>query len=307
MSFPESNNLPLVTVVIPCYNHAEYIAETIESVIKQDYSNIELIIVDDGSSDDSAKVIEDYVSRCDERFVNFKFYSRENIGLSATLNEMLEWATGKYFSGIASDDILLHDKISTQVAYLEQHDNCEILAGYVQKIDENNNFIDSLPKLEAKSFTFNDVYLQRYSLPAPTTMYRTYTLKAIGYKTGFVLEDWYMLLAILKNGGEAILLPKFTTLYRIHEGNTHGNISLMFTEQIRVIEYFKPHVSVIDYRLVYGRVLSAYIFKSIKSKSLRQIKLLINDLRGQFVFNLISIFIFIFFLPGSFFSHFLSR
>jgi len=305
MSVLESHNLPLVTVVIPCYNHSEYIAKTIESVIRQDYSNIELIIVDDGSSDDSAKVIESYVASCNERFVNFKFYSRENIGLSATLNEMLEWATGKYFSGIASDDILLHDKISTQVAYLEQHHSCEILAGYVQKIDKNNNVIDVPSKLEVKSFSFNDVYLQRYSLPAPTTMYRTSTLKAIGYKTGFVLEDWYMLLAILKNGGEAIQLPKLATLYRIHEGNTHGNISLMFTEQVRVIEYFKSHVSVIDYRRIYGRVLSAYIFKSIKSKSWRQIKLLINDLRGQFVFNLISILIFIFLLPGRLFSHFL--
>ena len=82
-------NMPLVSIAIPSYNHEIYVQECIRSVIDQDYRNIELIIIDDGSTDNSVEKIEELIPLCKKRFVRFEFLCRENKGLSATLNEAI--------------------------------------------------------------------------------------------------------------------------------------------------------------------------------------------------------------------------
>lgn len=82
---------PLVSIVIPCYNHEKYVQESIQSVIEQDYDNIELIIIDDGSSDNSVTKIKEMIQVCQKRFKRFEFRHRPNKGLCATLNEALAW------------------------------------------------------------------------------------------------------------------------------------------------------------------------------------------------------------------------
>ena len=84
--------LPLVSLFIPAFNHEKYVAECIESVINQEYQNIELIIIIDGSKDSTHDVIINYEQKCRGRFVNFEYRNRENMGLSATLNEMVAWS-----------------------------------------------------------------------------------------------------------------------------------------------------------------------------------------------------------------------
>ena len=94
---------PLVSVVIPCYNHEKFVQDCIQSVIDQTYPNIELIIIDDGSKDGSVEKIQEMIVACEQRFTRFEFRHRQNKGLSATLNEALEWCNGVYLSAIASD------------------------------------------------------------------------------------------------------------------------------------------------------------------------------------------------------------
>src|SRR5690554_1049527 len=106
---------PLVSVIVPCYNHEKYVKECIESIIDQDYKNLELIIIDDGSQDRSSEVIKAMTTACEARFVRFSFRSRENRGLCATLNEAVEWAEGEFLSPLASDDVLFPEKVSRQI------------------------------------------------------------------------------------------------------------------------------------------------------------------------------------------------
>lgn len=75
VKFLEKEN-PLVSIVIPCYNHAQFVQESIQSVIDQDYKNIELIIIDDGSKDNSIDVIKEMIPVCEERFTRFKALSK---------------------------------------------------------------------------------------------------------------------------------------------------------------------------------------------------------------------------------------
>ncbi len=90
------NDMPLVSMVIPAYNHSAYIRQSIAAIIDQDYPNIELIIIDDGSEDDTVQRIEAEIPACVARFVRFEFRTRPNKGLTKTMNEAVEWAEGEY-------------------------------------------------------------------------------------------------------------------------------------------------------------------------------------------------------------------
>ena len=132
------SNQPLVSVVIACYNHERFVQDSIQSVIDQTYQNIELIIIDDGSKDGSVKKIQEMIPTCKERFFRFEFRYRPNKGLSATLNEALVWCQGEYYSPIASDDMMLPQKIEKQINFLlKSHKNkiVGIFSGY-HLIDE---------------------------------------------------------------------------------------------------------------------------------------------------------------------------
>ncbi|MBN1545109.1 MAG: glycosyltransferase [Syntrophaceae bacterium] len=110
--------LPLVTVIIPAHNHSKYIEECIDSVLSQEYSSIDLIVIDDGSSDGTDCRIREILRRNPS---SFRFLSRENRGLVATLNEGLKIARGNFICELASDDLLLQGSLEKRVDYLLKH------------------------------------------------------------------------------------------------------------------------------------------------------------------------------------------
>lgn len=235
-----SNSNPLVSVVIPCYNHENFVQDSIQSVIDQDYENIELIIIDDGSQDGSVIKIQKMVESCKERFIRFEFRSRANVGLSATLNEALEWCEGKYFSPIASDDQMLNYKTSMQVKYLEKHNGSVAVFGAVQLIDENDQKLEKIAS-KARSYSFEDIIMHRHNLLAPTQMIRKKTIKDVGgYNANLFIEDWYMWL-LLSREGEIFSMNETFALYRQHDSNISKNLKRMRKGRLEILEIFKDH------------------------------------------------------------------
>ena len=107
---------PLVTVIIASYNHARYIRTAIESVLAQTHENLELIVVDDGSSDNSHAIINEYADRPNVRII----LNTQNRGQSAVLNQALAVSRGKYIAFLPSDDWFLPDKTAIQVTKMEE-------------------------------------------------------------------------------------------------------------------------------------------------------------------------------------------
>lgn len=228
---------PLVSVVIPCYNHEKFVQDSIQSVIDQTYENIELIIIDDGSQDSSVLKIQAMVEVCEQRFVRFEFRSRPNIGLSATLNEALEWCEGKYFSPIASDDQMLNYKTSIQVKYLETNNESVAVFGGVQLIDENNRKLEKLLS-KARSYSFEDIIMHRHDILAPTQMIRKEAIEKVGgYNSKLFIEDWYMWL-ILSRQANLFNMNEVLTLYRKHDGNSSKDFSQMHFGRFEVLNCF---------------------------------------------------------------------
>ena len=121
---------PLVSVILPCYNHEQFVAEAIESVINQSYKNIEIIAIDDGSSDNTASVMKKYSSH----FAR-EFYFTENAGGRTSF--FLPYAKGKYIALMNSDDVWEKDKLALQVAYMEEHQECGVCLTWCHNTNES--------------------------------------------------------------------------------------------------------------------------------------------------------------------------
>jgi len=232
---------PLVSIVIPCYNHEDFVQDSIQSVIDQTYDNIELIIIDDSSKDNSISKIQDMVDSCEQRFVRFEFRSRPNKGLSETLNEAIEWCEGEYYSATASDDIILKDKIQIQVDFLVEHQDISAVFGGVKLIDENNKILSTRLR-DAELYSFEKIIMHKQDLPAPTQMIRLESIKKVGgYDPSLVIEDWYMWLKLIKVGNIFYINEVFA-LYRQHDNNISKNLVKMQQGKLDVLSCFKDSV-----------------------------------------------------------------
>ena len=265
--------MPLVSIVIPCYNHEKFVQNCIQSIINQSYKNIELIIIDDGSKDNSVNKIKELIEVSTNRFVRFEFRHRNNKGLCATLNEALEWCEGKYFSVIASDDIMLENKTKIQVDFLNKENYIAVFGG-VHLINENNEYLESIMPSN-RVLSFNNIILSNYTILAPTQMIRMSALSKLGkkpYPEHLRIEDWYMWLK-LSEMGEMKNLNDFFVSYRNHNSNSSNNFKLMHEGRRAVLNEFKDNslyrrasniVELINYLEINKFYLFIYLFKNPK-------------------------------------------
>lgn len=234
-------NSPLVSMLIPCYNHAPYIRQCIESAIAQDYGNIELIIIDDGSNDDSVQIIEQLLPACRERFTRFEFRSRPNKGISATSNEALQWLTGKYFAALDSDDILFPGKISCLVPVLEAEPELAGVFCGLETIDEQGV---TLGRQSSKSryFSFDEVVLHTHTFATPGMLLRMATVRKVGgYQNMVGIQDWYMWLKLTEAGYRLKVIPDVLVKYRKHANNISKNVPKMFEGRTQTLIHFNRH------------------------------------------------------------------
>ena len=125
--------LPTVTIIIPCYNHGNFILETIESVLNQSYKKIEIIIVNDGSDDE--KTI-DVLNSINNPII--KIITQENAGPSSARNNALKFAGGKYFVPLDGDDIICKDTITDSIKILEEDSEIGVVYGNCQYFGERD-------------------------------------------------------------------------------------------------------------------------------------------------------------------------
>lgn len=131
----------LVSVLLPSYQHDQWIGETIESVLNQSYNNIELIIVDDASTDESVSVIKEYAAK-DPR-IKFKAFEK-NQGAMVALNKCYKLSSGDYIATISSDDVWELDKLEKQIKVLENNPNIDAVFALPTFINENGEKITNV-------------------------------------------------------------------------------------------------------------------------------------------------------------------
>ncbi|MBI5888971.1 MAG: glycosyltransferase [Deltaproteobacteria bacterium] len=131
--------MPRVSVIIPSYNHGKYVAEAIQSVLDQTFQDFEIVITDDGSTDNTVEEIKKFK---DQRIRLFEF--KENRGASVAANNCVSEAKGEFIAMLSSDDIFLPEKLGKQVKFLDEHIDIVAVFGYPQIIDEDGcDFMDA--------------------------------------------------------------------------------------------------------------------------------------------------------------------
>ena len=131
--------MPLVSVVIPSYNHEKFVSEAIESVLGQDFDDLELIIVDDASTDTSRQIIQKYAA--EDARVRVILHET-NCGIAKTCNDGIAAAKGKFLAVTASDDVWMKDKLSKQLAVLESDEDLVVWTE-AEIIDESGQPVGS--------------------------------------------------------------------------------------------------------------------------------------------------------------------
>ena len=183
---------PLVSVICLCYNHARFVRAALQSVIDQTYSPIELMVIDDSSTDDSANIIAEFVSQHPEIvFIHLPV----NRGNCHAFNKGLARANGKYVIDLAADDILLPDRVDLGVALMEANPNCGVQFSDSEIIDEEGHPLgfhsDRFPHSTIPSGKIFTELLSRYFINSPTMMVRKSLLDELrGYDESLAYEDF---------------------------------------------------------------------------------------------------------------------
>ncbi len=221
---------PLVSIIIPSYNHALYITEALDSVKADSYPNKEIVVIDDGSRDESVKVIEKWMAQ--NPSINVKFRSRENRGLCRTLNELVEATEGKYLVILASDDYLVNNTISERVAILEDHPEKLVLVSDAEVVDDKGEKIfdssmEGFHKKKKKNYLTDegilDEVLFNFGISGAVVLLDKSIYKEIGlYPENLHGEDLYFYSKAALNN-KILFYDKVVSGYRIHDTNTSAN------------------------------------------------------------------------------------
>lgn len=202
-----SREKPLVSVIIPIYNMQEFLSETIESVIKSTYPNYELILVDDGSTDQSATIAKQYSAS----HSNIHFFAQSNGGVSNARNTALKHASGKYILPVDADNLISADYIEQAVSVLDADSDVKVVAC------EAVFFGDKKGAWKLPPFSLE--LLARKNMLDNCSMYRKTDCESIGGYCNEILgcEDWDFWISMLKNGGKVVKLPIVGLFYRVRK------------------------------------------------------------------------------------------
>src|SRR6185503_9220122 len=219
-----------VSVVVPSYNHALFVEATLRSILKQTLPPAELIVIDDGSSDDSPRIIDSVLKDCQ---FPCELVARENRGLCATLNEGFERTGGDYFAYLGSDDLWLPDFLQARVDLLESRPPAVLGYGHTYFIDEQNRIVDSTADwADYVDGDVRDMLLQTTGPMSPTVLYRRAALEQQRWNEESKMEDYDLYLR-LSAAGDFAFDPPILSAWRRHASNVSWDQTLMLEEQLR--------------------------------------------------------------------------
>lgn len=222
--------MPQVSVIIPAYNAGKYLAETINSVLAQSYTDFEIIISDDGSTDNTEAISKSYN---DPRI---KYKQQKNSGVSAARDNGAEHASGKYLAFLDADDLFHPDNLAKKVVALEQQPSAALVFADCTVIDGTGRITGE--KLIGKDENvLEDLLLWNGTvIPGPSSILVTREAfeKSGGFDPKFSTaadQDFFFRIAHKR---KCIRVPEVLTSYRKHDSNMHMNIALMERDHIGV-------------------------------------------------------------------------
>ena len=227
----------LVSVLIPVYNRAEFILQTLNSVYQQTYKNYEIIVVDDGSNDGSYEILENESEA--QKIKLFVHENNSNKGQAASLNVALSKAQGEYIAVLDSDDMFEPTKLKAQVDFLKSNQHVGIVYGRGEAVDENNNFLyDISGKFDVDPSDPNEILLDCYFLLPQNSLVRhsIYDL-AGGFNESYRAAQDHDMLIRLSEHANIAKINDYVFKYRRHENQISSKgLYTRWTNGFKILE-----------------------------------------------------------------------
>ena len=295
------NSYPLISVIIPVYNRGHFIAQALSSVLDEDYPDLEIVLIDDGSTDNTDNVIKSWIEQHKDR-IKIVYKSRENKGVVITLNELVNISNGEYIVFFGSDDYLKNNGIRKRYEYLKSHPDKLMVLADCNLIDQNDNIIHessliSQGKVNKKQLCSDDgmkkfMILNGFT-PGATLMADKKIYDIIGkYDEALHAEDWvYYIRVVSKN----LLgyLDEIVSAYRLHDNNMSFSKRLILVTQehyMLTLQSFKSfekpeHKYYLFLKLIYLSIFIPYLILKLELLKMNE-KYKNYKIRG-FLFKLI--------------------
>ncbi|EKE97146.1 MULTISPECIES: glycosyltransferase [unclassified Tolypothrix] len=225
-------NQPLISVVLPVFNGAKTISETVQSVLNQTFVNWELIIINDGSQDSTLDIIEKFES-AEPRL---RIFSYPNAGLAASRNRGIALSLGEYISFIDADDLWTPNKLKSQLTALQEQSKAFVAYSWTDYIDANGKFVKSGGHTTDTGDVYQKLLLWNFIENGSNPLVRKEVFDTVG---GFdeslsAAEDWDMWLRLAARY-EFVVIPEVQVLYRLSMNSMSANLKRQESTCLTVI------------------------------------------------------------------------
>ncbi len=229
---------PLVSVVVVSYNAADTVIETLDSVLKQTYNNIELIISDDCSEDNTEAIVSEWLEQHKDTFKGGAclLTAGHNQGVCANFNKAINFSKGEWIKIIAADDILMSNCCEDYVKYTLDHPEAQFMTSYVDyyhdTFDRNNCVrrkvaVSNMSIFEQKAEVQLREMAYKIFVMAPTMFFSRYVFNKVGgFDERYIYEDHPFYMNLLENGYKIYFVEATTVGYRIHDSTVNSNSKL---------------------------------------------------------------------------------
>jgi len=261
-------NNSLVSIIIPCYKQAQYLQETLQSVLQQTYSNWECILVDDGSPDNTKEIATQWTTK-DKRFL---YFYKENEGVSKARNFGIEKANGTYIQFLDSDDLIDQRKLELSLNELNtvKEENVKIVISNFRMFREGIEK-STIPycDLKADLFTFESLlykWNEVFSIPIHCGFFHQSLFENIRFPDNMTAqEDWIVWVNIFKMGVKASFIDLPLAFYR-QNPSSRMMTNDIFLDQLKAYEYFKTILTEAEYSKLSLVLISRYFKSNIHLK-----------------------------------------
>jgi glycosyltransferase involved in cell wall biosynthesis len=258
----------LVSIIVPCFNQAQFLPEALQSVLEQAYENWECIIVNDGSPDNTHEVAQEWLAK-DTRF---KYIQKENGGLSSARNDGLDIASGSYIQFLDCDDVIHKLKLMESIQLLSSRNerNVKVVISNFLKFELNTNLTtEPYCKLEENLFNFESLLFKwddTFTIPIHCGLFKASLFQDFRFPELLkAKEDWVMWVFIFQNNCNALFIDKPFAFYRVNP-QSMTKTKDMLPDFIRALDYFKKILPSDTFHQLFIILISRYYKKNGKLK-----------------------------------------
>ncbi len=282
-------NKDLISVIVPCFNQAQYLPEALQSVMDQTYVHWECIIVNDGSQDNTEEVALKWVSKD----IRFKYVYKSNGGLSSARNAGLDIAIGDYIQFLDSDDVLLSNKFQRSMDTLINEYGQIVVSNFRMFLNDSFETNNPFCILKSEFLNYESILYEwdiSFSIPIHCGFFRRSLFQVFRFPIDLrAKEDWIMWISIFKENPSVVFIDETLVLYRLHQNSMTKDFDMMKNNLLFSFIYLKNHLSTSEFeKLFFIRIGNLVENVNSLNNEITSLKIKFRDIKNSNTYKIAS-------------------